>query len=360
MSNISISQAEKFGHDFKQLVLTLGYRCNMLCKHCFIGEKLHDHDTILTYEDCIEAIESASKLQTIRTVAFVGGEPFVYYKLLLRVADYLHTHYRCALNITTNASWAKTPEMTQRLLDPLFERGLRHIMISLDQYHLEFGTIEHVANCIGRSQELGMDTAVQIIRRVGAPKEEDFRIALNPLVDIEKIRWYENPCSAIGNAHTMLSKEDLEWHEEIPVGGCNAGDILNIQPDGEIKPCCGAGLMAKRLSLGNAKREPVDEAVRRAEADPLINSLVAEQGPRGLARLLSEAGRQDLVQKHAPFTDACYACHSFLTDAETLEVLEAQLESRGVEMLVNRIMAVRSADVIKLVQERENAGEALP
>ena len=314
---------------FDQLVLTLGYRCNMLCKSCFIGDKLFDHQTALTYEDAVDAIESAARLQTVRSVAFVGGEPFVYYKLMLRIAAYLHRHYRCPLNVTTNGSWAKTPDGTRHLLDPMHRFGLRWLMLSLDQYHLEFGTLDQAANCLERALELDLNISIQIIRRRGAPGTAEFREALSGRVDVARIKWIENRCSAIGNAETMLGPEDLEWHEEIPRGGCNAGEILNVQPDGEIKPCCGAGLMAPRLSLGNAKHQPIDDAVRRAEADSLINSLIAHQGPRGLARLLREAGRGDLVERHAPFTDACHACHSFLNDPETLQVLEALLEGRA-------------------------------
>lgn len=336
-----------FQLDYKQLVLTLGYRCNMNCKSCFIGDKLSDHETVLTYTDCVDIIETAAHLQTIESVAFVGGEPFVYYKLMLKLATYIHTHYRCPLNITTNASWARSQEMTARLLDPLVHRGLRYVMVSLDEYHLEFGTIQNAANCLRRCLEHGIETTVQVIDRVGAPNAADFKEAIGDAVDVDAIKWYENPCAAIGNAATMLESEDLQWFDEIPGGGCNAGSILNVQPDGEIKPCCGAGLMAPRLSLGNGKKEGVHEAVQRSEADPIINSLISEQGPRGLAEVLRAEGRDDLVEKHAPFTDACYACHAFLTDPEVLDVLERVLASRRVETLAQRVLSLHGVNLLQ-------------
>ena len=107
-----------YGNQFKELVLTVGYRCNLRCKSCFIGEKLNDKNTSLTYDDCVGIIESAAKLQTINSVAFVGGEPFLYYPLMLRVASYLYNHYRCPLNVSTNATWSKTKKQTEQLLDP--------------------------------------------------------------------------------------------------------------------------------------------------------------------------------------------------------------------------------------------------
>lgn len=343
-------RGNEFGLAFGQLVLTLGYRCNMLCKSCFIGDKLFDDKTALTYEEAIQIIESAARLQTIRSVAFVGGEPFVYYKLMLRIAAYVHRHYRCPLNVTTNGSWAKTHNSTRRLLDPLHDLGLGWLMLSLDQYHLEFGAIDQASNCLERALELDINTSVQVIRRKGAPRAKDFCEALKGRLDVSRVQWIENPCSAIGNAKTMLRAEDLEWHEDIPPGGCNAGEILNIQPDGEIKPCCGAGLMSKRLSLGNAKHQMVHEQVHRAEADSLINCLIANQGPRGLARLLRDAGRGDLVDRHAPFTDACHACHAFLSDPETLQVLESILKGREVEMLADRVLSVHGHKILRALE----------
>jgi len=335
-----ISPYNTYGHNFKQLVLTLGYRCNMNCKSCFLGGKLNDHVTELSYEDCISGIESAARLQTIESVAFVGGEPFVYYPLMLRVASYLNLHYRCPLNVTTNATWAKTPAMTKRLLDPLYERGMRYLMVSLDDYHLENGYIEQSAHCIKHCQELDIQVSVQVINRRGAATKDDYQLALSPQIDVDAITWYSNPCSALGNAQTMLSKDDFEWHEEIPLSGCSAGEILNIQPDGEIKPCCGAGLMSSRLSLGNSKREGVCESVRLAEADPVINSLVGHQGPHHLANALTTSGYAKLVAKHAPFSDACHACHALLSDPDIVTILDRALEEGRIELLANRVIAM--------------------
>lgn len=335
-----------FRLSFDQLVLTLGYRCNMSCKSCFVGEKLLDEETKLSYEDAVRIIESAARLQTIKTIAFVGGEPFIYYKLMLRLGSYIASHYGCELNVSTNGSWAKSPKAAHKLLAPLHKVGLRWLMMSLDQYHLENASLDQAVNCLNGSLEMGINTSVQVIRRTGAPTANDFKEMLAGRVDVESIDWIENPCSMLGNAADMLMRDQVEWHDDIPPGGCNAGEILNIQPDGEIKPCCGAGLMAERLSLGNAKREHLDLKVHAAETDGVLNSLIAEQGPTGLARLLKEAGRGDLVERHAPFTDACYACHAFMTDPQIFELLQTLVKHRTVPLLANRILSQHGPEIM--------------
>jgi hypothetical protein len=340
-----------YGLAFDQLVLTLGYRCNMRCRSCFVGEKLKDRETVLGYRDGVQIIESAAKLGTVGTVALVGGEPFLYYETMLRLATYLWEHYRCPLNVSTNASWARTPEMTRKLLDPLIDRGLAYLMVSLDEFHLEHGQMERARNCLGYCIERNLKPAVQIIRFKSAPSMDSYKDALKEYIDVSAIRWIENPCSAIGNATTLLERDQLEWFDEIPEGGCNAGEILNIQPDAEIKPCCGAGLMVPRLSLGNARMLPVDEAVRRAEADPILNSLIAEQGPRGLVAYLDRLGRMDLVEKYAPFTDACHACERFLSDAEIVDLLDREMRRDLTLLVANRMLAMHTID---LMAEAEN------
>ena len=331
---------------FEQLVLTLGYRCNMVCKSCFIGEMLHDHTTTLTFNEAIRSVESAARLQTIRNVAFVGGEPFIFYKLMLRIGDYIHAHYQCPLNVSTNGTWAKSKVIAHRLLEPLRDVGLSWLMLSLDQYHVEHGILDQAVHCLNASIEFGIDTSVQVIQRRGAPNMRELRHMLEDRVDVSKIKWIENPCAAIGNAVTMLDSDQLDWHDDIPLGGCSAGEYLNIQPDGGIKPCCGAGLMTERLSLGNTKTEDLESCVRKAEKDGILNSLIADQGPRGLARLLEEEGRIDLVRRYAPFTEACYACHSFLTDPEILALLEDLVAQRTILLLINRILCQHGPAII--------------
>ncbi|MBL3565353.1 4Fe-4S cluster-binding domain-containing protein [Rhodovulum sulfidophilum] len=339
--------ASPYSLTFRQLVLTLGYRCNMVCKSCFIGDKLNDHETQLSHDQAIEIIESAAKLQSIRAIAFVGGEPFVFYKRMLSIAAYVSRHYGCDLNVTTNGSFAKSDAQARKLLTPLHKFGLRWLLLSLDSYHLEHMLLDQAKRCLNASIELGIDTSVQVICRKGAPDRNEFRDMMRGEVDVDAIDWIENPCAAVGNAATMLNSEEMEWHEEIPMGGCNAGEYLNIQPDGEIKPCCGAGLMAPALSIGNAKSGDLAQAVEKANASGLVNSLISNQGPRGFADILRREDRAELLERHAPFTEACHACHALLTDPEVVEVLEATFAKDQIALIASRVLTEHGQTILR-------------
>ncbi len=339
--------ASPYQLSFRQLVLTLGYRCNMVCKSCFIGDKLNDHVTQLSYDDAIQIIESAAQLQSIRAVAFVGGEPFVFYKRMLSIAAYISRHYGCDLNVTTNGSFAKSDAQARKLLTPLHQFGLKWLLLSLDSYHLEHMFLDQAKRCLNASVELGINTSVQVIRRKGAPDRQAFREMMRDSVDVDAIDWIENPCASVGNAATMLKREDMEWHDEIPIGGCNAGEYLNIQPDGEIKPCCGAGLMAPELSIGNAKHGDLAGVVEKANASGLVNSLISNQGPRGFADILRREGREDLLKKHAPFTEACHACNALLTDPECVEVLRTAFAKDQIALLASRVLTEHGQTILR-------------
>lgn len=88
-----------------------------------------------------------------------------------------------------------------------------------------------------------------------------------------------------------------------------------IQPNGEIKPCCGQGYFDNdRLAIGNFKRAMRDRGLKRvndigravkiANKNPIISILMAE-GPHGLAKLI-ETREPGFLNR--TWTGRCEAC----------------------------------------------------
>src|SRR4030095_3038235 len=88
----------------------------------------------------------------------------------------------------------------------------------------------------------------------------------------------ELPAAPIGRGAT-LNDAALDIEPGIPSGGCNVFDALLWEPDGSVKPCCGAGLTAAGLTMGNVRHESLPSIAERMQADPLLNSLRASRGP---------------------------------------------------------------------------------
>lgn len=311
--------------NFNHLALTLGYKCNFRCRSCLLGDKLKDGSTEISYENAIKLIDSAAELRTVNVVAFVGGEPFLYYRKMIDIADYLWINYRCGLSISTNGYWATSYQKARELLTPLYERGLRWMLVSLDDFHLEFTKLDTIVNCLNAAIDMGIRCSVQSILITGSRSTTDFKKLLAEKCDIERIAsWVDNACVPVGNAATRISRKELKLKQGIPIGGCSIGRALNVQPDGSVKPCCGAGLMADALTVGNAYRKSFKEIVNEMESNPITNAIITWKGPYYLAELLKEQGYSKFIKRK--FVDSCHACYEILSDRKALEVLQNLLK----------------------------------
>ena len=321
--------------NFSHLTLTLVYRCNYRCPSCFLGDKLDSQESI-TFEEAVRIIDAAAELETIRAVAFTGGEPFLVYPLMLQVAQYIHDHYGVVMTASTNASWATDPETARATLGPLAELGLRRILLSWDDFHARFGQIEHVAHAVQACKELGVRPSIQNIYLRASTPTRSIKEALEGLTDCSDVQWLQNPCIPVGLGEQIPEyQQPLRDIDSVPFGRCSAGTFVNVQANGDVKPCCGAGLMADRLTMGTIKEEPVETIVRRASTNPLFNSLVAYKGPKHLIALLRSAGRSDLIPEQA--TDTCDACYRITTSPEAMAVLDQALEAQRIQLLLSRV-----------------------
>ena len=82
----------------------LTYRCNFECDHCFLYCGPHAEGTF-TITEIRQLLEEARKLDTVRWIYFEGGEPFLYYPVMvegLRLAKEMDFK----TGIVTNGYWA--------------------------------------------------------------------------------------------------------------------------------------------------------------------------------------------------------------------------------------------------------------
>jgi MoaA/NifB/PqqE/SkfB family radical SAM enzyme len=109
----------------------LTYQCPYECDHCFVygGPKARG---TFTREQIVAVLQEAQKLGTVRTVFFEGGEPFLYYPLLLegvRIARKMGFH----TGIVTNGYFATSVQDAILWLKPLQEAGIGSISFSLQE-----------------------------------------------------------------------------------------------------------------------------------------------------------------------------------------------------------------------------------
>lgn len=342
---------------FTDLTLTLIFRCNYRCPSCLVGDKLDSREA-LEFDDAVRIIDSAARLRSFNSIAFVGGEPFLVHGLMLRIADYIHSRYgKVALSASTNSYWAKTPEIAIRKLEPLVKHGLHSLLLSWDDFHAQFGRIEQVANAITACNALGIEPTVQNIVLPSSTRNETIKALLGALCDTSKVDWAESPCTPVGlGAALDPARHGLVDVDDLPYGNCTAGQILNVEADGKVKPCCGSGLMAEGLTMGNVHHASIQDIVRSASADPLFNCLVAYRGPKHMVAALRQAGRDDLVPKRV--TDVCDACYKITNSRETMAVLRAQLQPAALQMAMNRVIG-EAQDQIAVISHYGDGTQSL-
>ncbi len=115
--------------------LLLTYRCEHECDHCFVWGSPWLEGT-MTLALLREILAAARRMETVRVVYFEGGEPFLYYPLLLEGMR-LAAEAGFDTGIVTNAYWAVGPEEAELFLRPLGDLRLVDLSLSSDLFHGE-------------------------------------------------------------------------------------------------------------------------------------------------------------------------------------------------------------------------------
>ena len=146
------------GMPLRSLHLLLTYRCLYECDHCFLHCGPGQPGTFTVYElDGI--VEQASTLEGLEAIYFEGGEPMLYYPLLLRGVQ-MATRAGLRTGIVTCGYYATTPQDGRLFLEPLREAGLGTVDVSLDELHGSGEAYNHARNLIEAAEGMGFEVNV--------------------------------------------------------------------------------------------------------------------------------------------------------------------------------------------------------
>jgi MoaA/NifB/PqqE/SkfB family radical SAM enzyme len=88
------------------LHLLLTYQCNYECEHCFVWGT-PTQKGVMTLAQIREVYRQARELGTVETIYLEGGEPFLYYPVMVRAAqEAAALGFRVGL--LSNVYWATT------------------------------------------------------------------------------------------------------------------------------------------------------------------------------------------------------------------------------------------------------------
>ncbi len=275
----------------KGIHFLLTYKCNYTCDHCFLYCGPHSEGTF-TLEQIRTVLDECVKIGTIEWIYFEGGEPFLFYPIMLEGIK-LANEKGFKIGIVTNSYWATCIEDAEVWLKSLTDLGVKDLTVSDDEFHFE-----------------NKDDNLSKVARSAADKLNlhSSSISINePKVEMRSESEYEKGKPVIGGGVTFRGRatetliEGLprtKWEElkECPYEDLEGLGRVHVDPFGNAQICQG-------LSIGNFWETPLSELVRNYKPDnhPICGPLL-RGGPAQLVR--------DYNIKHEnSYVDECHMCY---------------------------------------------------
>lgn len=269
----------------------LTYACNFECDHCFLYCSPWSQGTF-TINQVNNVLDEAEKINSVDWIFFEGGEPFLYFPLLMEGIRQAKSR-GFKVGIVTNAYGANSPEDAELWLRPLKESGMSFMNISNDTFH--YGEEDQNPAMIASSvaKKLGIESSSICIDppKVMQSGSHDEKKG-NPVVGgVARFR---------GRAAEKLA-ENLPlrpWEElnECPDEDIESPSRVHIDPYGNVHICQG-------ISMGNMWETPLSKLVADYHADshPICGP-VLKGGP---AALVKELG----IKPDDGYIDECHLCY---------------------------------------------------
>lgn len=270
------------------LHILLTYECNFECDHCFVWGSPWQSGT-LTLEQMRNILAQAYDLGTIEWIYYEGGEPFLYYPILVKSVE-MAAEMGFKVGIVSNSYWANSKEDALEWLAPFKER-IQDLSVSSDLFHWDSKISSQVNNAVTAAEQLNIPIGVI---SVAQPEDADTASVTGQLPLGESGIMYR------GRAAVKLASK-VNHHPWTQFTTCPYEDLrepgrVHLDPNGNLHICQG-------ISLGNIFQTPLTDicATYDPEQHP-ITSAILNGGPAELVR------RFDLPHENA-YADACHLCY---------------------------------------------------
>ncbi len=271
------------------ILLTL--KCTHECDHCF----LHcgpTREATFTLEQLKVLLRQIEQLETVSIVYFEGGEPFLFYPLLLEGLRRVRAAGFDA-GIVTNGYWATSVEDGLHWLKPIRALGIADLSVSDDQFHHLNENDKRAEFAREAAQQLGIPTSTICIQP--------------PSVSLQ-VTESRRGKPVIGGTVLFKGRAAEKLTAGLPVRDCNelttcphenllSPERVHVDAYGNVHLCQG-------LSMGNIWENPLRDVVRHYEAQtqPIVGPLL-RGGPIGLVK---EHG----LRISGGYVDECHLCYT--------------------------------------------------
>jgi organic radical activating enzyme len=268
----------------------LTYKCIFECDHCFVYSSPRAEGTF-TFEQICKVLDEAKKIGTIEWVYFEGGEPFLYYPLLIESVKAASSH-GFKTGIVTNAYFATSVEDAERWLAPLRELNVADLSISNDAFHSGENFNSTTSIAIQAAKNLGIAVNSISIDKPQMKCENPARKKGEPVIGGDVMFKGRAADKLAANLPRIDWKEfDSCPHEEL-----ENPERVHIDSFGNVQICQG-------ISIGNLWQTPLSEIIKKydSESHPISRYLI-NGGPAALSIHYSIVHKKNYV-------DACQYCY---------------------------------------------------
>jgi MoaA/NifB/PqqE/SkfB family radical SAM enzyme len=220
-----------------------------------------------------EVLDEIKKIETVQTCYFEGGEPFLYYPLMIEGIK-MARERGFKTGVVTNSYWATSVEDAELWLKPLVDLDVFDISISDDAFHYGDDDENPAKRALAALKGLDKPGATICIEKGNALLKGR---AVEKLVEGQPKKHWEE--------FTKCPFEDLEDPNRV-----------HVDVQGNVHLCQG-------LSLGNYWKTPLSELVKNYDANshPISGPLI-----RGGPALLT---KEYQVDHENQYVDACHLCY---------------------------------------------------
>lgn len=273
----------------EQIHFLLTYTCNYKCDHCFLYCSPNTEGTF-TLNQIQKVLNEAKKMGSVEWIYFEGGEPFLYYPLMLKGLQ-IAKALGFKTGVVTNNYWATTVEDAKLWLKPIIESGIDNLSLSNDAFHHD-ETEENSANVAAdAANELGFSANSICIEKPSVQPPSDDKGA--PVVGggaLFKGRAVEK---LIDGLPTRPFDTFTECKHEELVNPMR----VHIDSFGNVQVCQG-------VSIGNMWQKPLSQIIKKYDATthPICGPL-STGGPIKLAQVYN-------IKLNDKFVDECHYCYT--------------------------------------------------
>lgn len=269
------------------LHLLLTYQCTFECDHCFVFGS-PSQTGVMTIPQIQEILRQARETGTIASIYFEGGEPFLYYAVMLKgLQEAVKAGF--SAGIVSNAYWATGLEDALEWLRP-FAGLAADLSISSDLYHYDERNSQHAQNAARAAEQLGIPLGVICVAQ---PEDTNAMLTIGQIPTGESAVMYRGraACKLVSRAKL----QPWEGFSECPHEDLREPGRCHLDPLGNLHICQG-------ITLGNIFETPLKEicATYDVEAHPIAGPLLAG-GPVALVHEYNLPHEEN-------YADACHLC----------------------------------------------------